>query len=103
MSPLPHPRDQVWVLVDRGGAEFVFADKADWLSEWRHRVRSIEEADRPAALRRDGLERLLNANAGVFLSLTQQGLFAAALDATAIIAAADHRLSWVVETCEGPA
>ena len=94
------PSSALWVVVDRGGAETVCANRADWLAEWGYRVRCIEEADRPAALRRDGLERLLTSNAGVYLSLARAGHFDAACIVTQMVAAADSRLSRLIEMRE---
>ncbi|TDH58822.1 hypothetical protein E2C06_30610 [Dankookia rubra] len=82
-----------WVIVDRGGFETVCTGRAEWLSEWRHRIRAIEAADRPVELRRAGSERMLGANADAFQTLVKHGALDAVLDTTQMIAASDGRLS----------
>ena len=82
-----------WVIMDRSGFETVCAGRAEWLAEWRHWIRANEAADRPAELRREGLDRMLAANAGAFQGLVKHGALDAVLDVTAATAAADARLS----------
>ena len=82
-----------WIIKDRTGGTTECATRVDWLSEWRHRIHAIEAADRPAELRREGLERMLAANAGAFRSLVEHGALDAVLDVTGAAAVADARLS----------
>ena len=82
-----------WIIMDRTGGTTECATRADWLSEWRHRIHAIETADRPAELRREGLERMLAANAGAFRAVAEHGALDAVLDVTGAAAAADARLS----------
>ena len=82
-----------WLIKDCTGATTECATRADWLVEWCHRIRTIEAADRPAELRREGLERMLAANAGTLRVLVEHGALDAVLDATGAAAAADARLS----------
>src|SRR4051794_12547593 len=82
-----------WVIADRTGHVAVCDTRADWLTEWRHRIREIEAADRPAELRREGLERMLAANAGAFQALIEHGALDAVIEVTGAVAAADARLS----------
>ena len=53
----------------------------------------LETADRPAELRREGLNRMLAANAGAFQALLEHGALEAVLEVTGAAAAADARLS----------
>jgi hypothetical protein len=89
-----------WVIADRTGHLAVCDTRADWLSEWRHRIRAIEAADRPVELRRQGLERMLVVNARVFRALVESGALDAVIEVTGAAAAADGRLSWVDGTAE---
>ena len=89
MGSAPSP----WVILDRTGGTTECATRADWLAEWRHRIHALEAADRPAELRREGLERLLAANAGAFQALLEHDALDAVLDVTGAAAAADARLS----------
>lgn len=89
-----------WVVVDRSGLETVCADRASWLAEWRHRVRAIEAADRPVQLRREGLDRMLAANAYAFRALVNHGALGAVVEVTGLAASADSRLSCLGVTAE---
>ena len=89
MGSAPSP----WVITDRTGGTTECATRADWLAEWRHRIRALETADRPVQFRREGLERMLAANAGAFQALLKHGALDAVLDVTGTAAAADARLS----------
>ena len=79
-----------WVMADRTGGVTVHNIRADWLAEWRHRIHAIEAADRPVHLRREGLDRMLAANATAFRALIEYGGLDAVIEAAA---AADARLS----------
>jgi molybdopterin-guanine dinucleotide biosynthesis protein len=89
MGSAPFP----WVIMDRTGATTECTKRVEWLAEWRHRIRAIEAANRPAELRREGLERVRAANAGAFQVLVEHGALDAVLDVTGAAAAADARLS----------
>jgi hypothetical protein len=89
MAPSPSP----WVIADRSGFLFDCGSHAEWLAEWRRRLRAIERADRPAPLRRASLEHTLIANAAVFRARIAHGAVDAVLDVTGTIVAADGRLS----------
>ena len=89
MGSAPSP----WVILDRTGGTTKCVTRADWLAEWRHRIRVLEAADRPVQFRREGLERMLSANAGAFQALVDHGALDAVLDVTGAAAAADARLS----------
>ncbi|TDH59233.1 hypothetical protein E2C06_28330 [Dankookia rubra] len=82
-----------WIIMDRAGGTTEHTTRVDWLAEWRHRIRALETADRPAELRREGLKRMLAANAGTFRALLEHGAVDAVLDVTGAAAAADARLS----------
>ena len=82
-----------WVIIDRSCFETVCAGRGEWLTEWRHRIRAIEAADRPIQRRREGLDRMLAANACAFRALVKHGALDAVLDVTGAAAAADARLS----------
>ena len=79
--------------MDRAHGTTEYTTRVDWLVEWRHRIHVIETADRPAELRREGLERMLAANASTFQALLELGAPDAVLDVTGAAAAADARLS----------
>jgi hypothetical protein len=83
-----------WVVVDRSGFETVCAGRAEWLAEWRHRIRAIEAANRPVQRRREGLDRMLVANAAAFRALVKHGALESVIEITGAAAAADARLSW---------
>jgi hypothetical protein len=89
-----------WVIADRTGHVTVCGTRADWLAEWRHRVRAIEAADRPIDLRRQRLDRMLVANASVFRALVEHGALDAVIEVTGVAAAADGRLSFLDGTAE---
>jgi hypothetical protein len=84
-----------WVIADRTGHATVCGTRVDWLAEWRGRIRAIEAADRPVQHRREGLDRMLMANAGAFRTLLQHGALDAVIEVTGAAAAADGRLSWL--------
>lgn len=98
MAPSPSP----WVIADRGGFVFDCGSRAEWIAEWQRRVAAIESADRPAQLRREGLEHLLKANAGAFRMLVEHGALDAVLEVTGAVAMADGRLSWAEAQPDAP-
>lgn len=82
-----------WIIADRGAYLHDCGSRAEWISEWRRRVREIEAADRPVDLRRRSLEHSLIANAAAFQALVRHGALDAVIEVTGAIATADSRLS----------
>ena len=93
MAPSPFSWPHPWLVLSRDGAETLLDTRAEWVAEWRHRIEAIVEADRPVAHRRAGLERMLSVNSPQFCRVILFGVLDAVLEVTALVTAADGRLS----------
>ncbi len=92
-----------WAIVGSDGKATGYASRNGWVAAWRRRVEAIEGAERPVPARRAALERMLAADGPVLRSMGRQGKAMAALDATALAAAADGRLAALAEGGAPPA